>query len=297
MLTVRELFAGIGGIGLGFEMAGRYRVVWQVENDEYCNKVLEKHWPKVRRFGDIRECTGKELGYADVITGGFPCQDISNAGKRKGIRGSRSSLWSEMARLVGEIRPRYVLVENVAALLRRGIHIVLGDLASLGYDAEWDCIPAAAVGAHHRRDRVFIVAYPNHNRPHREGRQETVQQPKKQGIQPQEGKQPIMHKPPYSDKNVEDPNSEGLEGCPRKGIQIGAGNRIFAGPVAFQYAGWWQKDPAEEHPSTESYVGRVAYGIPNRVDRIKCIGNAVVPQVAQFIGERIWDFHISQLSK
>jgi DNA (cytosine-5)-methyltransferase 1 len=99
--------------------------------------------------------------YVDVLAGGFPCQDLSYAGKGAGIDGERSGLWGEYARLIRELRPRYVVVENVTALLARGMGRVLGDLAACGYDAEWDCIPAAAVGAPHRRDRVWIVAYPN----------------------------------------------------------------------------------------------------------------------------------------
>src|SRR5262249_16380197 len=122
-----------------------------------CRKVLAKHWPDVARYGDIRTIT--DLPYVDVLCGGFPCQDISNAGKREGIDGERSGLWSEMARIIGLVRPRYVVVENVSALLGRGMGRVLGDLAACGYDAEWDCIPASAVGAPHRRDRVWIVAY------------------------------------------------------------------------------------------------------------------------------------------
>ncbi len=158
-MSVGSLFAGIGGFDLGFQRAG-YEIKWQVEIDAYCQKVLAKHWPNVKRYGDINEVTGKQLGYVDVITGGFPCQDISVCGKGAGIEGARSGLWKEMHRIICEVRPRYVVVENVAALLGRGIGTVLGDLAEIGYDAEWQCIPAAAFGAPHRRDRVWIIAYP-----------------------------------------------------------------------------------------------------------------------------------------
>jgi DNA (cytosine-5)-methyltransferase 1 len=150
-LTFGSLFAGIGGMDLGLERAGMV-CRWQVEIDDYCRRVLAKHWPDVPKYGDIREVTGGELERVDLICGGFPCQDISNAGKRAGIDGERSGLWSEYIRLVRVLRPRYVLVENVAALLGRGIDRVLGDLAASGYDAEWDCIPAAAVGAPHLRE-------------------------------------------------------------------------------------------------------------------------------------------------
>jgi DNA (cytosine-5)-methyltransferase 1 len=159
VLTVGSLFAGIGGFDLGLERAGM-RSVWQCEIDPYCQRVLEKHWPDVLRVPDIRDVGAGTVPYVDVICGGFPCQDISVAGRGAGIDGERSGLWSEYARVIRELRPRYVVVENVAALLARGLDRVLGDLAALGYDAEWDCIPASAVGAPHRRDRLWLVAYP-----------------------------------------------------------------------------------------------------------------------------------------
>jgi DNA (cytosine-5)-methyltransferase 1 len=168
-MTVGSLFAGIGGFDLGFERAG-FEIKWQVEIDEYCRRVLAKHWPHVKRYDDVRRVhklglSGYACGYClervDVICGGFPCQDISDAGAGAGIdAGERSGLWREMARIIGELRPRYVVVENVSALLHRGMGRVLGDLADIGYDAEWDCIPAAALGAGHLRERIWIVAYP-----------------------------------------------------------------------------------------------------------------------------------------
>jgi DNA-cytosine methyltransferase len=160
VLTVGSLFAGIGGFDLGLERAGM-RSVWQCEIDPYAQRVLEKHWPDVLRVPDIRHVGARTVPYVDVICGGFPCQDISIAGAGAGIDGERSGLWSEYARVVGELRPRYVVVENVSVLLARGLGRVLGDLAALGYDAEWDCIPASAVGAPHQRDRIWLVAYPN----------------------------------------------------------------------------------------------------------------------------------------
>ena len=159
MLTFGSLFAGIGGFDLGLEQAGM-RCEWQVEIDPYATHVLAKHWPHVRRHADVCTFPPKEgEWYVDVICGGFPCQDISFAGKGAGLAGARSGLWYEFARIIGELRPRYVVVENVAALLARGMGEVLGTLASLGYDAEWHVIPASAVGAPHRRDRVWIVGF------------------------------------------------------------------------------------------------------------------------------------------
>jgi len=162
---VLSLFAGIGGFDLGLERTGGFKTVAFCEIDPFCRRVLAKHWPEVPCYEDVKELTGERLradGVAvDCIVGGFPCQDISFAGKGAGLNGERSGLWFEFARLIGELRPRYVIVENVAALLSRGLGDVLGTLASLGYDAEWHCIPACSVGAPHRRDRVWILAYPD----------------------------------------------------------------------------------------------------------------------------------------
>jgi DNA (cytosine-5)-methyltransferase 1 len=164
MYTVGSLFSGIGGIDLAFSWAG-LDVRWQVEIEPFCQAVLKKHsaqyWPNARILNDIRTTTGHELGTVDVMAGGFPCQDISIAGKRQGIKqGTRSGLWLEFARLIGEIRPRIVLLENVAAITTLGGTQVIADLTTLGYSAEWGIIPASAVGAPHRRERWFCVAYP-----------------------------------------------------------------------------------------------------------------------------------------
>lgn len=154
---VLSLFAGIGGFDLGLERTGGFRTVAFAETDPYASAVLRKHWPHVPNLGDV---TAVEFPDAEVITAGFPCQDISSAGKRTGISGERSGLWREVVRAVRLVRPRLVLLENVAAILQRGMGRVLGDLAANGLDAEWDCIPASHVGAPHDRDRVWIVAYP-----------------------------------------------------------------------------------------------------------------------------------------
>lgn len=157
-LTVGSLFTGIGGFDLGFERAGM-RVLWNCEQDEFCRRVLAKHWPDVPSYEDVCELEGEAVPRVDVLCGGFPCQPVSDNGARQAQDDARW-LWPEYARLIRELRPRYVVVENVAGLLRRGMGDVLGDLAECGYDAEWDSIPAAAFGAPHLRDRVWIVAYP-----------------------------------------------------------------------------------------------------------------------------------------
>jgi DNA (cytosine-5)-methyltransferase 1 len=237
-LTFGSLFAGIGGMDLGLERAGMV-CRWQVEIDDYCRRVLAKHWPDVPKYGDIREVAGDELERVDLICGGFPCQDISNAGKRAGIDGERSGLWSEYIRLVRVLRPRYVLVENVAALLDRGLDRVLGDLAESGYSCEWDCLPAAAFGAPHRRDRLFLVAH--HDR--------------------------------HANLDL-----------------FGAAK---SPPHAKDFQ-WWRGRLHELGASDgvqrcDSYAGvrRALDGIPDWVDRMHALGNAVVPQVAEWIGRRI----------
>lgn len=260
-LTVGSLFTGIGGLDLGLERAGM-QVLWQCEIDPYCRRVLEKHWPGVTRYDDIREITGDEVGYTDVLAGGFPCQDVSTAGKRAGIaEGTRSGLWAEYARLIGEIKPRWVIIENVPGLLSvdsgRGMGTVLYDLAVRGYDAEWDCISAASVGALHRRDRIFIVADAESDMRSR-------------------SRTPRTGRPGPTDGHplVSDPYRAGLEGQRpeyRLFPEGGPCPRIASG-------GWWAAEPD---------VGRVAHGVPARVDRLRALGNAVVPQVAEYIGRCI----------
>jgi DNA (cytosine-5)-methyltransferase 1 len=163
VLTHGSLFAGIGGFDLGFERAGM-KTVWQVEIDEYCRRVLARHFPDAERFDDVRTVGRHNLKSVDVICGGFPCQDISNSGPKFGLTGARSGLWEQMRRIISELRPRFVVVENVEALLIRGMGTVIGDLAAIGYDAEWECLPMSAFGAAHHRSRIFIVAYPEQDR-------------------------------------------------------------------------------------------------------------------------------------
>jgi DNA (cytosine-5)-methyltransferase 1 len=164
-LRVLSLFAGIGGFDLGLERTGGFETVAFCEIDPFCRRVLAKHWPGVPCYDDVRTLTAERLGSdgieIDVIAGGFPCQDISNAGKRAGLDGERSGLWQEYARLIGELRPGFVVVENSAALLRLGMGRVFGSLASLSYDAVVHAIPASAVGAPHPRDRAWIIAHDN----------------------------------------------------------------------------------------------------------------------------------------
>ena len=264
-MTFGSLFSGIGGMDLGLERAGM-ECKWQVEIDPFCQKVLAKHWPGVKRYGDIRTVT--DLEPVDLIAGGFPCQDISDAGRKAGIGGARSGLWSEFSRIIGELRPRFVLVENVAALLGRGMAKVLGDLSSLGYDAEWDVISAAAVGADHLRERVWIIAYPN-----------------------SAGVQPIYER--WRQQCAKEVGSDAANNnCPRlpgwlQAEQDGQDEGIIKAWLGSSL------DTATPFPGLNGagspVLGRGEDGIPNRVDRMHAIGNAVVPQIPELIGRRIME--------
>jgi DNA (cytosine-5)-methyltransferase 1 len=270
--TVGSLFAGIGGFDLGFERAG-FTTSWQVEIDPYCQKVLAKNFPHAERFGDIRECGSHNLKPVDVICGGFPCQDISNAGKRAGIEGERSGLWSEMHRIIRELRPAYVLVENVAALLGRGMGVVLGDLAEIGFDAEWEIISAADVGAHHLRERVWILAY-----------RERVRE-----LQPQGSITNEQRWLTGSSEEMADTSSVGREGS-RQPINASYSPESGEGQASDAFhvrvRDFWAVEPN---------VGRVAHGVPKRVDRLRGLGNAVVPQIPEMLARRIADALRSQL--
>jgi DNA (cytosine-5)-methyltransferase 1 len=157
-----DLFSGIGGFSLGLERSGGFETVAFCEIDPFCRRVLARHWPKVPCYDDIRTLTAERLaadGIAvDAICGGFPCQDISVSGTKLGLEGERSGLWFEYVRIIRELRPYFVFVENSTELLSGWLGDILAPLATLGYDAEWECIPARAVGAPHRRDRIWIIA-------------------------------------------------------------------------------------------------------------------------------------------
>jgi DNA (cytosine-5)-methyltransferase 1 len=276
---IGSLFAGIGGFDLGFERAG-FKTAWQVEIDPYCQKVLAKNFPEAERFGDIRECGSHNLKPVDVICGGFPCQDISNAGLRVGIEGERSGLWKHYARIIRELRPRFVVVENVAALLGRGMGVVLGDLAKIGYDAEWRIIPASEMGAPHRRERVWIVAYPQHDRLSIGWGNEAsgascfelfgVRGDVRQGSKEQ-ARSELANPHKVNGERIEHGSNDALVGQEQGERQIGLRSR------GWPYSQW----------EIEPNVGRVAHGVPKRVDRLRGLGNAVVPQIPEMIARRI----------
>jgi DNA (cytosine-5)-methyltransferase 1 len=234
MLRVLDLCAGIGGFSLGLERTGEFKTAALSELDPFAAAVLEKHWLQVPCYPDVRRITSARLEAdgilpIDCITAGFPCQNISRLGDGAGIMGEKSVLWKEIARIIGEVRPRYVIAENVERLRWCGLDVVLRDLAGLRYDAEWAVIPASAVGAPHPRPRVWIVAYPSG-----------------------------------------DAIARSVLGAARISERLGSIG-----------------DALRRHWDAEPLVARMAHGVPDQLDRNRCLGNAVVPQVVELIGHAI----------
>lgn len=276
-LRLLDLFSGIGGFSLGLERSGYFETVAFCEIEPFCRRVLAKHWPKVHQYDDIRTLTADViqrdgLGRIDAICGGFPCQDISTAGKGAGITAeTRSGLWFEYRRLIGELRPRVVIVENVAALLGRGLGIVLGDLAALGYDIGWRCIPASQLGAVHHRDRVWIVANAQQDR---EGRASKPRLP----IAVSQSIERILQG--WDEGVYPDAWEERGERRVQKSIselrELSWGKDCGSVEDIIQLA-------AVHTPS----LCRTDDGISRRVDRVGALGNAVVPQIPEILGRAI----------
>ncbi|MBS1885649.1 MAG: DNA (cytosine-5-)-methyltransferase [Actinobacteria bacterium] len=311
-MNVGSLFAGIGGFDLGLERAG-FEIEWQVELDPYCRAVLERRFPKASTFEDVREVGAANLAAVDVVCGGFPCQDLSGAGKGAGIDGARSGLWTEFARIVRELRPRYVLVENVPALLtgkgkrwdRAPIGRVLGDLAEAGYDAEWASLSAREFGAPHLRRRVWIVAYPALHIPDAE-RQRTgqleVHRGRRQGRQASVAPEPALlrqedraDRPENTRAHRHDLADVRRRGCP-------GSNGGPTEPSRSPGRGRRRRSPGcragggTDPWAVEPRVGRVADGVPNRVDRLAALGNALIPQIPEWIGIRILEYEAAAMS-
>lgn len=287
-LRTLSLFSGIGGIELGLERTGGFETVGFCEMDKHCQKVLNKHWPEVKVYPDVTKLTHMNgpdgnwyltdatdvndypinctEAYIDVICGGFPCQDISNGGKKKGIKsGTRSGLWKEYARLINELRPKYVIIENVGALRKNGLGIVLNDLAGLGYDAEWATITADSVGYPHQRERLFIIAYPSSQRQHEHSGEER-----------------------YLQVNEERENTQAhieREECQSESEQV----RPILSRGTFDRL----RSSYPDERASVSRLRRTVNGIPagthesRRKQRIKQIGNAVVPRIMEIIGKAI----------
>ena len=238
--TVGSCFAGIGGFELGLQWAFDeygidHKVKWQIEQNAFCQRILKKHWPNAKMYDDIR--TTKEIEPIDILIGGFPCQDISTAGKQKGIEhGEKSSLWFEMLRIIGDIRPRIVVLENVPNIIRLGGSKVIGGLAKIGYDCEWTIISAEQFGAPHLRKRWFCVAT--------------------------DTDRCDVQKQPTNARSMEKKNGHKCRTC--KNARINA------------------KDSWEKFPTKPPFCDGND-GIPDRVARLKALGNAIVPQCSQWV--------------
>jgi DNA (cytosine-5)-methyltransferase 1 len=277
---VGSLFAGIGGFDLGFERAG-FKTIWQVEKNAYCRRVLRRHFPDAdRRVTDVRFAGARNLLPVDVICGGFPCQDISNAGLRAGIDGARSGLWGHMHRIIGELRPRFVVVENVAALLGRGMGRVLGDLSEIGYDAEWQVISAADVGAPHLRERVWLVAHDTGLRcgQRRPGRPAS-------GGSDWEGEWAQA----LADTESERCGEARELRCDQPSERIAWSGAPYTHPDIFPVE--WSSVPRSQLRAwdAEPAVGRVVDGLSVALvaPELRALGNAVVPQIPELIARRL----------
>lgn len=272
-MRVLDLFSGIGGFSLGLERAGMEAVAF-CEVDPFCQKVLAKHWPNVPIYDDVRTLTKEKLEAdgitADLICGGYPCQPFSTAGKRQGA-GDDRHLWPEMYRLIETLRPRWVLAENVAGHISMGLDSVLSDLEAANYTWWAFVIPACAVDAKHRRDRVWIVANPS--------------QQQRNGGNDHAG---------ISARPQEIPES-GNSGGAADVANANSGRPSRPGRAVRQMRPAQERDWQEHRVGndgrwpTEPSVGRVAHGVPNRVDRLKSLGNAVVPQIPEIIGRAIME--------
>ena len=298
VMRVLDLFSGIGGFSLGLERAGMETVAF-CEIDAKARLVLKKHWPDVPIYEDVSTLKGSDLHDIDVICGGFPCQDISLAGRGAGLEGERSGLWFQFHRLIKEIQPRYAIIENVSALRNRGLDQVLRSLAEIGYDAEWHCIPASAIGAPHRRDRIWIVAYPASEGLERAIWAELqgdsarftcggndVANPNNIWFQfnranSRSDSERQFARTSYCNdgataNNITDVANPDSAQCEGRRLS----SRTYAKYANTVSGGRWEIEPS---------VGRVANGLPGQSHRLKQLGNAVVPQIPELIGRAIME--------
>ena len=308
MLKLIDTFSGIGGFSLAAEqIVGGFETVAFVECEPYCQKILKKHWPTVPIYDDIR--TYKPEPYsADVICGGFPCQDISVAGRGEGItEETRSGLFHELLRVIRLVRPRFVVLENVSAILTNGLDIVLGELHKAGYDAEWACFPASMVGACHQRDRWWLVAYPTSFRSRTQGEiqaggnsfngsiasnSDSLQRLdllRQQSQQTQETQQGISNSCSRSTSNSK---SIGMEGMRSSWQQIQS-KMEGAGVSKWRYERN-MLSPDWRSYSSQPVLRRGDDGLSNRVDRLRALGNTVLPACAAIPLQRVLDLHNEQ---
>lgn len=268
MIKIGSLFAGIGGFELGLERAiPGSKTIWQVEQNAFCQKVLSKHWPNAKIYNDVRNITKDNVEPIDILCGGFPCQDISLAGKGEGLDGKKSGLWWEMLRIISELRPRIVVMENVAAISIRGGCEVVGSLAEIGYCCEWRIISAREFGAPHLRRRWFAVAYSDglRSRQTRYGEFDSTCGERSE----------IQRR--RSQKSA-DSDSAYCESCR---ISIGVSQKKTNSYHQVQKERFWGQT------SPVSPLCGVDDGIPNRLDRLRALGNAIVPQCSEWVGQQI----------
>jgi DNA (cytosine-5)-methyltransferase 1 len=285
-LKILDLFSGIGGFSLGLEATGHFETAAFCEIEPYCKQVLKKHWPTVPIFDDIRQLKGTDIGTIDIITGGYPCQPFSVAGKQKAEQDPRH-LWPEYFRLIQELKPTWVIGENVSGHIKLGLDSVLEDLASEGYSTRTFSISASSIGANHKRERVWTIANLANS--------ECLGWTKR----PEESKEFKGEKSSYQFDN----SSEGrIESEPGQDVANTNEERVFSSKIARDNGKDKQKSNDEHigrcstafgrkvlqgNWSVEPRVGRVAHGIPKRVDRLKTLGNAVVPHIPYYIGQAI----------
>ena len=331
-LTIGSLFSGIGGLDLGIERglssAGvAAETIWQVEQSDYCRRILARHWPHAERYTDVRTITAETVHPIDVLVGGFPCQDISSAGEGAGLAGEKSGLFFEMARIVRELRPQLVVMENVPAITGRGLSTVLGTMASLGYNARWGGLRASEVGAPHRRERWFCVCWLADSMrlgsaPLQRVQRESDSRWTSEGSYNSSGA--IVADPDSSSGEAR--RSDGMEKAERAEWSMDRSGSSMAHSIGYRPQGEQPTRPATrpahraagagERGPTQSELGGEPDGIPARLDsphrwpappgpqhagepprtrprqphdreRLKALGNAVVPACAEIIGRFI----------
>ena len=284
-LRLIDTFSGIGGFSYAAEkLVGGFKTVAFIECEPFCQKVLKKHWPHVEQFHDIRTYNPEPYS-AEVICGGFPCQDISVAGQGKGItKETRSGLFYELVRVIRLVRPKFIVLENVAAIINNGLGIVLGELAEAGFDCEWTCIPASALGACHQRDRWWLVAYPNDNGSSSTKKSRSFE--KTNG-----GAEERQNETGKSQRSSQSRNSEVVQ----LDVAYPSSDRL-QGQIRPRLSRqtWSQKDSRRLDSNwrlyeSEPVLCRGDDGLSNRMDRLKCLGNSVVPQVAAIPLQRVLD--------
>jgi DNA (cytosine-5)-methyltransferase 1 len=279
-MKIGSLFSGIGGLDLAVESVTRGRVVWQAETDPYAAAVLARRWPGVPNLGDVTDIVDPPA--VDVLCGGFPCQDISVAGKRAGIGGDQSGLWKDFARIIRNVGPRVVFVENVAALAVRGLGVVLGDLAGLGFNAEWGCVSACDVGATHRRRRMWILADRDRELIREFAERGQLVAAERRDRKPSDPRVDLAHT--GHDGHEGRRALDDQHGCDASWNDVdGRDKSLVFPPPPDDGEGWGRWIRSGRPPPG---VLRVSYGAPSGMDarrrraRVRCLGNAVVPRQA-----------------